>query len=68
MELPELVSWLTDSVENDRDVECRQLARANLVLLKELVGDPFEGMFKDQANTARQTSIRTQSELPLLKF
>jgi len=67
-EIPELVSWLTDSVQNDKDLECRQLAQACLYFLKQLLGNPFEALFKAEANAASHAASIAGAALPALRF
>ena len=62
------MSWLSDSVQNDKDMECRQLAQACLYFLKQLLGNPFEAMFKTEANAASHAAAIAGSTLPQLRF
>jgi hypothetical protein len=68
-EVAELVGWLTESASRDPDHECRQLAAANLALMRELVpANPFEALFKnEQNNVAAQVSI-ANAALPKLRL
>ena len=67
-EIPELVAWLTSAVQSDKDHECRQLAQANLYFLRQLLGDPFERLFKNEENNAAQAHIRASAQLPAIRF
>lgn len=62
------MSWLTDSVQNDKDAECRQLSQACLYFLKQLLGNPFEAMFKEEANAAIHAASVAGATLPALRF
>jgi len=67
-ELPLLVSWLSDTMQSDTDQECRQLGRANLFFVKQLLGDPFESMLNREENRAVAAANRINAALPTLKF
>jgi telomere length regulation protein len=66
-EMNELVAWLTEAAQMDKDPECRQMATANLHLLKSLVaiGNPFESLFRAESNNVASIA---GAQLPALKF